>query len=166
VGNKLVEYKLILPKSKRIEMARQLGIPKDDIKLCYRCSDYYLKEDFVEVDDDGNDIGLPDWDKEKGFSFKYQCKNCVRGKVEVRPISEFNYDIEKALEYHLGMSKDDYFICENCKNRNFMLNKGRHFCSHCEIKSSRHLTTNYYYRNSITKNEIYIRYAIADKKKT
>jgi len=116
-----------------------------------------LKEEFV-IDDNSHEIGLPDWGKikkEKEKELKIYCKNCARGEKIISA-----YDIGKALEYHLSLNNNDYFICESCGKYNFMFNRGKNFCNYCESKG-----VYYNYRTSLRINESYHNIAFGEKKR-
>lgn len=150
-------YKFILPKTEIDEVARQNDISVKKIRPCYKCGDYYLKDDISKLPKDDEDYFKSKFEKQ------YGCNKCLGKKNNKK--KKLSYDITIAISEVLGLEEKDYFVCEKCGKYHLMFNKtkGQNVCNHCIIdETSENKNANKHYQESIILNEKY-RYGLKSK---
>lgn len=141
---KLVHYKLLLPKFESDEIAKQNSINSDDIGICNECSKYFNKKDMIEEDDSSEDLDMESL---------YTCYNCEGSKK----VKELTYDKVKAISELLELTDKDYFICPKCNKIHLNQNKidDTGTCIFCSIKKVPETSVNEYYQKGIAENQKY-----------
>jgi hypothetical protein len=152
LSQKFVDYKLLLPKDETDEIARQLNIDSDKIKVCDKCGQYFIEEDTIFVNEEESD---------EYTESLYCCKKCLNNE-DVKPLT---YDKNNTLKELLGLETNDYFVCSECGKIHFLYNKGDgEICRYCEYqKVSENINANLYYQECIILNEKYLRVFLPKK---
>ena len=146
LSQKFVDYKLLLPQFETDEVARQLEIDADKIKVCDKCGKYFIEEDCIFTNEEEAD---EDWES------LYTCKKCLNGE----DVKHLEYSKQRALKEILELDPDKYFVCKECGKIHFNYNKGESGrCRYCEIQEiSENKNANFYYQECIILNEKYFR---------
>jgi hypothetical protein len=134
----LCDYKLLLPEDETSEIARQHNIPIENIGVCDKCGNNFLKSDLNDIEDEC-------------VLSQYICKTCDNEKE----VNCLTYDIKKSINDILEIQNDDYFICEKCGKIHHKNVKGNKYCLYCETKKVPNTNVNVYYQNNIELNKIY-----------